>query len=56
MDFNTYKSNINMIQSCEPCDGWTFDRIITLFQDVVLKLDNIQVHVDEAVDKIEGKL
>lgn len=56
MDFKEYKSTINQIESCEPCEGWTFDRMVTLLENVVLKLDDIEKHVDEGVDRITEKL
>lgn len=56
MNFKEYKSTINLIESCTPVDGWSFDRMITLLEDVVLKLDHVEKQVDDAVDRINESL
>lgn len=56
MNFTEYKSTINCIESCEPCEGWNFDRMLTLLNNVVLKLDALEAHVDDGLDKIDSKL
>lgn len=52
MNFTEYKHLIDITASAEPVDGWDFDRMITLLQNVVLDLDKIQKHVDDGVDNI----
>lgn len=56
MDFKEFKNTINLIGSCDPVEGWDFNRMITLLENVVLKLDDIEKHVDEGVDRITEKL
>lgn len=52
MNFTEYKNTINQVASCKPVDGWSFERMITLLDDVVLKCDEIEKHVDEGVDRL----
>lgn len=56
MTFTEFKNTINLIESCKPVDEWSFDRIITLLEDVVLKFDHVEKQVDDAVDRITEKL
>ncbi len=56
MNFNDFKRTINQVESCKCCDGWSFDRMITLLEDVVLKFDHVEKQVDDAVDRISEVL
>ncbi len=56
MDFKSYKSTINRIESCDPVEGWDFTRMLTLLENVVIKFEVIERHVDEGVSKITEKL
>ena len=57
MDFNDFKSNINIIKSCDELgEPYTFERFLTTLQNVVLDLDKIQEHVDVGVAKINNIL
>lgn len=52
MNFQEYKHLIDITASATLAEGWDFDRMITLLQNVVLDLDKIQKHVDDGVGKI----
>lgn len=56
MTFNEFKSDINIIESCEPKSGWNFEQILSLLENVVVDLDKIDCHVTEGVDRIIDKL
>ena len=56
MNFDDYKRTINSVASCKPVEGWDFARMITLLEDVVLKLDHVEKQVDDAVDRITEAL
>ena len=53
MTFREFKSNINIISDCDELgEPYTFERFLTTLQNVVLKLDDIEAHVDNGIDKI----
>jgi hypothetical protein len=37
MTFKEFKSIVELIHDCEELTGWEFDRLLTTFQNVILK-------------------